>query len=786
MIIRNCWFLVQLQDCFYLFKKNSFLSFSYNHVTLNSTRLRSLSIHSKNDLDDTLLLSNPLSVVSVKFPQESSLLPSLDEGTHSNLIDLSLKPILKIDKKVKKNDKDDDRDVEKLRFKVKKKVRSKVNFEEDYDSVNELFENSETVSAVSLLPLARPPKPVSSENNSITFVGLKQKSTNLSKKKLPSSLQKKVESPSIDVKPQKISLTVPTTVQGLSNLFKVSTTDIIKSLFLKGIPVTVNQLVDLSTAQKLAEEFDILIENDTSSSLPFVDVRSNIPRVIKGSESRAPIVTIMGHVDHGKTTLLDKIRKTQVAQKEAGGITQRLGAYEVFIDKNNSNKKIIFLDTPGHEAFSGMRLRGVSITDIVVLVVAADDGVKPQTIEAIKCAQSYNVPIIVAINKIDKEEADVEGIKRELSQFNLIAEDWGGDTLMIPISAIQETNLDSLLEMIVLLADVLNLTADSNTFGEGLILESHLDRTRGPVASILVQNGTFHVGDIITVNTQIGKIRGMLNSSLTNIKEAGPSSPVILWGLSVVPSVGERIMGFKDEKEAKASITEFNSRSKSDIFVQQPLLDNQSIFSPEVRKKLNLIIKTDSQGSSEAITSVLSKLDHSDIQIRILNSCAGEVTETDVEFASTSNAFVLAFNTTSASGAKKLAKSSSVPIREFEVVYDLFDFVQSLIDDLVGPQYDEKLVGKAIVKTVFPLAKSFVAGSIVMEGKVTSSSLIQVVRKDEIVYKGLITSLKRIKESVSEVSLGLECGIFVDTFDAWKPDDLIKAFELIPKKKNTF
>lgn len=746
----------------------------------NRNILKSFLTQCKSDIEDSLLLTNPLTILPLKV---SPLLSPLDEGAQSSLIDLSIRPVVKVDKKVKKNDKDDDREVEKLKLKIKKKVRSKVNFDEEYDSVNELFESSDPESTVPLLPLARPPKPIQSEitNN---FSSLKQKLNPVSKKKSSSSIQKKAIVVDAIVKPEKVFLKGSLTVQSLSDLFKVSSTEIIKSLFLKGNPVTVNQVIDSSVAQKLAEEFGILVETGTDPAVSKDAVKRETTLDVQGLESRSPIVTIMGHVDHGKTTLLDKIRKTQVAQREAGGITQRIGAYQVDIDTNNETKRIIFLDTPGHEAFSGMRSRGVSITDIVILVVAADDGVKPQTIEAIECAKSYNVPIIVAINKIDKENADVELIKRELSQFNLIAEDWGGDTLMVPISAIQETNLDSLLEMILLLSDVLNLKADPTAPAEGIILESHLDRTKGPVASVLIQNGTLRAGDNVVFGNHLGKIRGMMNSISENIREAGPSSPVIIWGLTTVPSIGEKLLSFKDEKEAKSFIASL-SNSKSEIFNSQSFADSLYVSGSETKKKLNLIIKTDSQGSAEAINFVLAKVESFDVQVRILYACAGEVTETDIEFASTSNASILAFNTTSASGAKKLAKSSSITVREFDVVYDLFDYVQILIDDIVGPQYDEKVLGKALVKTVFPLAKSFVAGSIILEGKIRGDSVIQVTRDTETMYKGYVTSLKRLKENVDEVSSGLECGIFIEAFDNWKADDTITVFEMIPKKKNT-
>lgn len=777
MFKKNYRFFVYFQDHSRFSKENSCSIFDFNYS--RSYVFRKFSISSKADLDDVLILSDPLLLIQVKQGQESSLLGSLEDANHSRLIELNLKPILKVDKKVKKNDKDDDRDNEKLKLKVKKKVRSKVNFDEEYDSVNDLFDTSEVPQTTELLPLARPQKPLASIGSLV-----KQKTNALVKKKSPTSVQKKTNNIDIPTKPEKISLKGSLTVQELSSLFKVSSTDIIKSLFLKGIPVTVNQLVDLSIAQKLAEEFDILVDNEINPPVNRKDLRQDTNR-IKGSESRSPVVTIMGHVDHGKTTLLDKIRRTQVAQREAGGITQKIGAYEVLIQSAGESRKIIFLDTPGHEAFSGMRSRGVSITDIVILVVAADDGVKPQTIEAIKCAQFYNVPIIVAINKIDKEDANIEVIKRELSQFNLVAEDWGGDTLMIPISATQETNLDALLEMVTLLADVLNLKADSSAPAEGTILESHLDRAKGPIASILIQNGTLRVGDTVVFNKHLGKIRGMTNSLSENILEAGPSSPVIIWGLSTVPLIGEKLTSFKDEKEAKTFISSVDNSSQLDTFTSQPSTETQFVSTSETRKKLNLILKTDSQGSTEAINSMLSRLNSSDVQLRLMYSSPGEVTETDIEFASTSNAIVLAFNTTSASGAKKLAKSSSIRIQEFDVVYDLFDYVQFLIDELVGPQYDEKLIGKAIVKTVFPLAKSFVAGALILEGKVTSESYVEVKRNNDILYKGILTSLRRLKENVNEVLSGLECGIFIEMFNEWRPNDTMDIFERVPKKKNT-
>ena len=749
-----------------------------------------MHMDSKPISEDILSLTSPMTIVNVQIKNHSLLLSSLQTDAHQGLLNLSLKPSLKIDKKIKKNDKDDDREVDRTnaKLKLKKKTRSKINFEEDYESVNDLIEKINDSENISLLSLARPSKPVINEMAPLSFV-VKQKgqlTTSFKKKKSSTSSQKK-ESELLGVdKPIQVSLAQPLTVQELADLFSILKTDIIKSLFLKGIPVTVNQLIDTLTAQKLGEEFGIKVilnSQEVSNEKKLFD-SANLS--IENLSSRPPIITIMGHVDHGKTTLLDKIRRTQIAQKEAGGITQKIGAYEVYVHHKNEDRKLVFLDTPGHAAFSGMRSRGVSITDIAVLVVAADDGVKQQTVEAIKQIQAANVPIIVAINKIDKEDAKVDNIKEELAKYNLISEDWGGDTLMVPISAMQGTNIDTLLEMILLLADMMNLQANSDVLSEGMVIESNLDRAKGAVASVLVQNGTLRVGNILQIGGSLAKIRGMLSSLGENIREAGPSSPVLIWGLSKVPSVGDTFTSFKDEKDAKLFIINNPSSNKRFTSSFPQLSENYAVSDSENKSRINVIIKTDTQGSAEAIATSLNKINDSKVQIRILYSCAGEITETDVEFASTSSAALFAFNTTAASGALKSAKALGVNIKEFNVIYDLFDFIHSLIDSLVGPQYEERFIGMASVKTVFPLAKSFVAGSLVIEGKITKSSFIHVIRDADLIYKGSIDSVKRVKENVLEVTEGSDCGIFIEDFNSWKEGDIIKAFELIPKKKTTF
>jgi translation initiation factor IF-2 len=739
--------------------------------------------------EDILHLNSPLLLINKQARNQSSILSSIQNDVQQGLLNLNLKPILKIDKKIKKNDKDDDREVDRtgVKLKLKKKARSKINFDEDYESVTDLLGEVDSTEEILPLPLARPTKPIVKEMEISPFTIKQKNSVNLltKRKKSTSSHIKKESQSTLLEKPGTVTIGNPITVQGLAELFVVSTTDIIKSLFLKGISVTVNQLIDLTTIQKLGEEFGVEVILGSQQAIgdkKRLDLSSSENGQLV---SRPPVIAVMGHVDHGKTSLLDKIRKTQIAKREAGGITQKIGAYEVNLTHKNEDKKLIFLDTPGHAAFSGMRLRGVSITDIAVLVVAADDGVKPQTLEVIQHIQSSNVPIIVAINKIDKQDANVESIKEELAKHNLISEDWGGDTLMVPISAIQGTNIDTLLEMILLLAEMMELKANPNARAEGTIIESNLDRTRGAVASVLIQNGTLHVGDTLCIGGSIAKVRGMINSTGESIKSAGPSSPVFLWGLTKVPSVGEYFTAFKNEKDAKTFAVTDEAIFKSNLSSSQILSENYNVSDSETKLKINLIIKTDTQGSAEAINSSLNKINDSKVQIRVLYACAGEITETDVEFAVASSATLIAFNTTSASGAVKAAKNMAINITSFDVIYDLFDFVQSMIESLVGPQFEEKFIGSAIIKTVFPLAKSFVAGSSVTEGKIMKSSFIHIIRNNDVIHRGFIDSIKRLKESVSEVSEGSECGIFLKEFDSWKEGDILKAFELVAKKRDT-
>lgn len=756
----------------------------------SSSALFSVSNSYKSGFENILELSNPIIIHSFDDKISSSVITlpntdvlSLDRDTaDSESIQLNLKPSFKVDKKSKKIEKDDEIDNSKVRNKLKKKSRAKVDFDDDYESIPEEDTDIDSRSDIASLSLERPVMKDKELSNKSILV--KQKDSNgalAKKKKKTSSNNKKTNEIKIDSKPEIVSISRAITISELSELLMVQDTEIIKTLFFKGISVTMNQLIDVKTAVLVGEEFgiqvNILNDEEENKKIDFIETDSI------NSQKRPPIIAVMGHVDHGKTSLLDYIRKTQTAKKESGGITQKLGAYEVELEYKNENRKLVFLDTPGHEAFSGMRSRGIQVTDIAILVVAADDGVRPQTIEAIKYIQSYNVPLIVAINKIDKDDANVENIKQELSKYNLIPESWGGDTLMVPISAKQGTNIETLLEMIVLLADVENPTADPNGIAQGTILEAHIDRTKGAIASLLVQTGTLKIGDILVSGDAIAKVRGIINSNGDKILSASPSSPVLIWGLSKAPKAGDTFTIYLDEKEAKLAVQKAQNDTKNkDI---NPIInESYNVSELEVKGKINLIVKTDIQGSVEALVNGIYKMSHPKVQLKVLYASPGEITETDIDFAYTSNATVLAFNTTLASGARKASKRSNVIIKESDVIYDLFDYLQDVIDDIVGPEYDEQFIGSAMVKSIFPLGKSFVAGSFVSEGKLTQACHVKVFRDNNIIYEGSLDSLKRLKEDVLEVKENLECGVFIKEFDSWSANDIIQAFNLVQKKRN--
>jgi translation initiation factor IF-2 len=506
-------------------------------------------------------------------------------------------------------------------------------------------------------------------------------------------------------------------------------------------------------------------------------------------QRRPPVVTIMGHVDHGKTTLLDSIRKTKVAQGEAGGITQHIGAYHVDVEHNGKPEQIVFLDTPGHEAFTAMRARGARVTDIAVLVVAADDGVQPQTKEAISHARAAEVPIVVAINKVDKPSANPDRIKQELTEQGLVAEDWGGETIMVPVSALRGENLDNLLEMILLVAEVAELVANPDRLAKGTVIEANLDRTKGPVATLLVQNGTLRVGDSIVAGSVFGKIRAMIDDRGQKVEAATPSFAVEILGLSDVPAAGDEFDVYESEKEARSiadqrAIEQRNTRLQQALSSRRVSLSTLSIQAQEGQlKELNLILKADVQGSVEAILGALKQLPQNEVQIRVLLASPGEITETDVDLAAASGAVVVGFNTTLASGARASADREGVDIRDYNIIYKLLDDIQGAMEGLLDPEEVEEHLGFAEVRAVFTVGRGAVAGCYVQSGKLVRNRFVRVRRGKEIVYQGVLDSLKRMKEDAREVATGFECGVGVSKFNDWKEGDIIEAYEMVMKRR---
>ncbi|KGM97728.1 translation initiation factor IF-2 [Clostridium novyi A str. 4552] len=569
------------------------------------------------------------------------------------------------------------------------------------------------------------------------------------------------------------------TVKALADKLKKPTTEVIKQLMFMGVMAAINQELDLSTAEKLAEKFNAVImqkEDDT--------ITKEIEDEDEGTEKRPPVVTVMGHVDHGKTSILDAIRKAKVTSTEAGGITQHIGAYTVEVN----GEKITFLDTPGHEAFTTMRARGAQITDIVILVVAADDGIMPQTIEAINHCRAAEVPMIVAINKIDKPAANLDRVKQELTEHNLIPEDWGGDIITVPVSAHTKEGLDSLLEMIILTAEMEELRADPERKAKGTVIEAKLDKGRGPVASLLVQNGTLKVGDSIIVGNTYGRIRAMFDDKGKNIKVAGPSIPVEILGLSEVPDAGDRFNVVKDEKTArnmadkrKEKLREKRMQSTNRVSLED--LYNQ-IQEGKV-KELDVIVKADVQGSVEAVIQSLEKLSTDSVKVRVIHGAVGAISETDVTLSAASNAIIIGFNVRPSNNATVLAEKEGVNVRTYRVIYDALDDIKAAMVGMLEPEYKEVVLGSAEVRAVYKISSvGTIAGCYVLNGKITRDSSVRIIRDGIVIFESEISSLKRFKDDAKEVAKGYECGLSVEKFNDIKEGDIIEAFtmeEIKPK-----
>ncbi len=579
------------------------------------------------------------------------------------------------------------------------------------------------------------------------------------------------------------------TVQDLAEKLGVESSEIIKSLFFKGIIATVTQSLDLSTIEAVAEEFGVpVLEDDVeeaaAKTVEMIEA-SDLAHLIR----RPPVVTVMGHVDHGKTSLLDAIRKTRVAAGEAGGITQHIGAYQVEVEHGGETRKLTFLDTPGHEAFTAMRARGTKVTDIAVLVVAADDGVRPQTLEAISHARAAKVPIVVAINKIDKEGASPDRVKQELSGQELVAEDWGGSTVMVPVSAIKSENIDKLLEMILLVSEVEDLQANPDRMARGTVIEAHLDKAKGPVATLLIQNGTLRTGDVVAAGPVLGKVRAMVDDTGKRVKAAGPSYAVEALGFSEVPTAGDEFEVYPDEKAARAVVGDRASEARATRLAQQMASRRVSLASMSGQasegelKELNLILKADVQGSVEAILGSLEQLPQGEVQVRVLLSAPGEITETDVDLAAASGAVIVGFNTSMAPGAKRAADATGVDVRDYDVIYKLLEDIQLAMEGLLEPELVEEPLGEAEVRAVFTIGKSAVAGCYVTTGKLQRNCKARVWRGKEKVFEGDLDSLRRNKDDVKEVATGFECGVACDRFSSWQEGDRIEAFKLVTQRR---
>ena len=572
-------------------------------------------------------------------------------------------------------------------------------------------------------------------------------------------------------------ITIPETisVKDLAAELKKTSSEIIKKLLEYGIMATINNDIDFDTAYLVAQEFGVTAikkEVVKEEDILFDDSEDKEEELVP----RPPVIVVMGHVDHGKTSLLDAIRSTNVIEGEAGGITQHIGAYQV----NINNRDITFLDTPGHEAFTSMRARGAQITDIAILVVAADDGVMPQTVEAINHAKSAGIPIIVAVNKIDLPGANVEKVKEDLMKYGLVPEEWGGDTIYVPISAKKHQNIDQLLEMVLLVADMKELKANPNKQAKGAVIEARLDKSKGPIASLLVQRGTLDVGDTIVVGSSIGRIRAMKNDKGQKVKKAGPSTPVEIMGLTEVPEAGEVFYEVKNEKMAKHLIErrKRQQRDKSINIAQRVTLDN--IFSQMEEgklKQLNLIVKADVQGTVEAVKQSLSKLSNEEVKVSVIHAAVGAVTETDVTLAKVSNAIIIAFNVRPVPSAKDLAEKDQVEIKQYSVIYKAIEDVEAAMKGMLEPKFEEKVIGTAEIRQTFKVSNvGTIGGAYVQTGKLERNAGVRIIRQEVVIHEGKLASLKRFKDDVKEVSKGYECGIQIENYNDIAEGDIIEAF----------
>ncbi|MBS6928207.1 MAG: translation initiation factor IF-2 [Finegoldia magna] len=579
--------------------------------------------------------------------------------------------------------------------------------------------------------------------------------------------------------PKKFIIQPHITVKDLSEKISVSISELIMKLMELGIMANQNQEIDFDTASLVAGEFDVIVEQDEVEdfddddvfNLDFEDKKEDL-------KERPPVITVMGHVDHGKTSILDRIRNSRVAGREAGGITQHIGAYTIRVN----DKKIVFLDTPGHEAFTAMRSRGAQVTDVSILVVAADDGVMPQTIEAINHSKAAGVPIIVAINKIDKENSNIERVKTELAENGLVPEDWGGDTVLVPVSARTGEGIDDLLEMILMVAEMEELKANPNRLAVGTVIEAQLDKGRGPTATILVQKGTLKHSDMVFSGQASGRIRAMFNDQGKQVKKAGPSTPVLILGLNEVPEAGDMIYAVKDEKEARNYAQKIKDHNREEQIKSSSTMNLDELFgkiSDGETKDLNIIIKTDVKGTIDAIKQSLIKLSNEEVKVNIIHGAVGGITESDVNLASASSAIIIGFNVRPTQVAMDMAKNESIEIRTYRVIYDAIEDVKNAITGMLKPQYQEEVLGRATVRDTFKVpGVGTVAGVYVNTGKVTRNATVRLLRDEILIFEGPVSSLKRYKDDVKELTQGYEGGMGLENYNDIKPGDVLEAYVL--------
>ena len=567
------------------------------------------------------------------------------------------------------------------------------------------------------------------------------------------------------------------TVKELAEKLNKPVNDVIKTLIFTGVMAAINQEIDFETAEKVAEKYEVAVyEKEEENTLEEFEEETDVEE--ENLAKRPPIITVMGHVDHGKTSLLDAIRKSKVTSTEAGGLTQHIGAYTVEVN----GETLTFLDTPGHEAFTAMRARGAQITDVVILVVAADDGIMPQTVEAINHCKAANVPMIVAINKMDREGANPDRVKQELTEHGLVVEDWGGDIIAVPVSAKTRENIDTLLEMVLLTSEMQELKADAGRKAKGTVVEAKLDKGRGAVATLLVQNGTLHMGDSIIVGSTYGRIRAMFDDSGKKIKSAGPSIPVEVLGLSEVPAAGDRFTVVKDEKTARNMAEARKEKIRQESFATSHRVSLEDLYSQIKEgsvKELSVIVKADVQGSVEAIKASLEKLSTDDVKVRVIHGAVGAISETDITLAAASNAIVIGFNVRPDNNAVAASERDGVEVKTYRVIYDAIEDIKSAMIGMLDPEYKEVVLGTAEIRATYKISNvGTIAGGYVLTGKLVRNADVRVIREGIVIFESKLASLKRFKDDVKEVNAGYECGFSVEKFNDIKEGDIIEAYTM--------